>query len=260
MFKDKSFYHAHIRKAVIAFGTIFNNINIERKNSSGEVVQTLRVPLAYSTKQKFMTRIERVTDSTTRGEVALTLPRMGFEINGLNYDPSRKTTIINKNKAVGTGDDVQTVRTAFNSTPYNMNLALYVFAKNQDDGLQCVEQVIPYFNPDFNVTINDLPELGIKRDIKITLDSVQYDDEYEGAFENRLSIVWTLNFTMRLNFYSNVANQSVIKKAIADIYNDPNLSLSTLNDRIRYTASVDPSTATPSDTYTFVEDFDESFE
>tara|TARA_B100000131_G_scaffold176183_1_gene170125 strand:+ start:982 stop:1767 length:786 start_codon:yes stop_codon:yes gene_type:complete len=260
MFKDRTFYHSHIRKAVIAFGTIFNNINIERKNSSGAVAQTLRVPLAYSTKQKFLTRIERVTDSSTRGEVALTLPRMGFEIQGIDYDPSRKTTIINKNKAIGSGDDVQTVRTVFNSTPYNMSLALYVFAKNQDDGLQCVEQIIPYFNPDFNVTINDLPELNIKRDIKITLDNVNYEDEYEGQFENRLSIVWTLNFTMRLNFYSNVANQDVIKKAIADVYNDPTLSLSRLNDRARTTVSVDPSTATPSDTYKFLEEFDESFE
>ena len=260
MFKDKTFYHQHIRKAVIAFGTIFNNINVERKNSAGAVAQTIRVPLAYSTKQKFMTRIERVGDSTTRGEVALTLPRMGFEIQGLQYDPSRKTTIINKNKAVGVGDDVQTVRTAFNSAPFNMNLALYIFAKNQDDGLQIAEQILPYFNPDFNVTINDLPELGIKRDIKITLDNVMYEDEYEGAFENRLSIVWTLNFTMRLNFYSNVANQSVIKKTIADIYNDPTMSLSTLNDRLRVIAEVNPSTATPEDAYTFLEQFDESFE
>ena len=260
MFKDKTFYHQHIRKAIIAFGTIFNNINVERKNSSGAVEQTVSVPLAYSTKQKFMTRIERVSDSSTRGEVALTLPRMGFEIQGLQYDPSRKTTIINKNKAVGVGDDVQTVRTAFNSAPFNMNLALYIFAKNQDDGLQIAEQILPYFNPDFNVTINDLPELGIKRDIKITLDNVMYEDEYEGAFENRLSIVWTLNFTMRLNFYSNVANQSVIKKTIADIYNDPTMSLSTLNDRLRLTAEVSPSTATPEDAYTFLEQFDESFE
>ena len=260
MFKDTTFYHQHIRKAIIAFGTIFNNINIERKNSSGAVAQTIRVPLAYATKQKFLTRINRVTDSTTRGEVAITLPRMGFEIQGIQYDPSRKTTIINKNKAVGTGDDTNTVRVAFNSTPYNMNLALYVFAKNQDDGLQAVEQIIPYFNPDFNVTINDLPELGLKRDIKITLDNVMYEDEYEGEFASRLSIVWTLNFTMRLNFYSNVANQGVIKKAIADIYNDPTMSLSTLNDRARYQASVNPSTATPSDAYTFLEEFDETFE
>ena len=262
MFKDQTFYHSHIRKAIIAFGTIFNDINIERKNSAGEVAQSIRVPLAYSTKQKFMTRIARVQDTTTRGEVAITLPRMGFEINGLQYDPARKTQVINRNKVVAVGEDTNTVRVAFNSTPYNMNLAFYIFAKNQDDGLQCLEQIIPYFNPDFNVTINDLPELGIKRDIKITLDNVGYEDEYEGEFANRLSVVWTLNFTMRLNFYSNVGNVDVIKKAIANVYNDSNMTLSTTANASKgtITASVNPLNATPSDTYTFLEEFDEEFE
>ena len=262
MFKGTTFYHNHIRKAIIAFGTIFNDINIERKNSAGAIAQAIRVPLAYSTKQKFMTRIARVTDTSTRGEVAITLPRMGFEIQGIQYDPARKTQVINKNKVVGTGDDVNTVRVAFNSTPYNMQLALYIFAKNQDDGLQCLEQIIPYFNPDFNVTINDLPELGIKRDIKITLDNVGYEDEYEGEFANRLSVVWTLNFTMRLNFYSNVSNHDVIKKAIATVYNDPQMSLNTTTNssKGKITASVNPLNATPSDTYTFLEEFDEEFE
>tara|TARA_B100002019_G_scaffold54947_3_gene47102 strand:- start:14214 stop:15002 length:789 start_codon:yes stop_codon:yes gene_type:complete len=262
MFKDTTFYHSHIRKAIIAFGTIFNNINIERKNSSGAVAQTLRVPLAYSTKQKFMTRINRVPDSTTRGEVAMTLPRMGFEIDGIQYDPTRKTTAIQKNKAVGVGDDTNTVRTVFNSTPYNMNLSLYIFAKNQEDGLQIVEQILPYFNPDFNVTVNDLPELGIKRDIKITLDNVTYEDDYEGDFASRIAIIWTLNFKMTLNFYSNVNNVGVIKKAIADVFNDPAMALVRTNtsNRERLTVSVNPTSATPSDDYTFLEEFDAEFE
>ena len=263
MFKDKTFYHSHIRKAIIAFGTIFNDINIERKNSAGAVAQTLRVPLAYSTKQKFLTRIARVADTSTRGEVALTLPRMGFEINGLTYDPARKVAPINRTKVVGSGDDVNTVRSVFASAPWNMDLALYIFAKNQNDGLACIEQILPYFNPDFNITVNDLPEVGIKRDIKITLDNIQYEDEYEGEFANRLSLIWTLNFTMRLNFYSHVSNVDVIKKAIADVYADPEMT----NDvnklaanRGRLTVSVNPSTAPPADTYSFLEEFDEAFE
>jgi len=262
MFKNTTFYHSHIRKAIIAFGTIFNNINIERKNSAGAIAQTLRVPLAYSTKQKFITRINRVPDSTTRGEVAMTLPRMGFEIDGIQYDPTRKTTAIQKNKAVGVGDDTNTVRTVFNSTPYNMNLSLYIFAKNQEDGLQIVEQILPYFNPDFNVTVNDLPELGIKRDIKITLDNVTYEDDYEGDFASRLAIIWTLNFKMTLNFYSNVNNVGVIKKAIADVFNDPAMTLVRTNtsNRERLTVSVNPESATPSDDYTFLETFDDEFE
>lgn len=264
MFKDKTFYHQHIRKAIIAFGTIFNDINIERKNSSGAVAQTLRVPLAYSTKQKFLTRIARVADTSTRGEVALTLPRMGFEINGLQYDPARKIMPLNRHKVVGTGDDANTVRTTFASAPWNMDLALYIFAKNQSDGLAILEQVIPYFNPDFNITINDLPEIGIKRDIKITLDNVSYEDEYEGEYANRLSLVWTLNFTMRLNFYTHVSNVGVIKKAIADVFTDGNpLTLDKeklAGTRSRTTVSVNPTTATPADTYSFLEEFDEAFE
>ena len=263
MFKDKSFYNQHIRKGIIAFGTIFNDINISRKNSAGEIAQTLRVPLSYSTKQKFLTRIARVTDTTTRGEVALTLPRMGFEIDGLTYDPARKVGPIQKTKVVGTGDDANTVRQVFSSAPWNMNLALYIFAKNQDDGLQTLEQILPFFNPDFNVTINDLPSMGIKRDIKITLDNVSYEDEYEGEFANRLSVVWTLNFTMRLYFYSSVANVDVIKKAIVDVYNDPTMSLdqtALAANKGTITASVNPLTATPADTYTFLEEFDEAFE
>jgi len=260
VFKDQTFYHQHIRKAVIAFGSIFNNINIERKNSAGAVAQVLRVPLSYSTKQKFMTRIARVTGTDTRGEVAITLPRIGFEIQGIMYDPSRKTPIINKNKAIGSGDTANTVRTAFNSAPFNMNLSLYIFAKNQDDGLQIVEQILPYFNPDFNVTINDLPELNIKRDIKITLDNVGYEDEYEGDFANRLSVVWTLNFTMRLNFYSNVEKVGIIKKVIADIYDDPTMSLNLGNLKQTLTAYVNPEDASPIDAYQFVEEFDDNFE
>jgi len=263
MFKNKTFYHSHIRKAIIAFGTIFNDINIERKNSSGAVTQTLRVPLAYSTKQKFMTRLARVPDSTTRGEVALTLPRMGFEINGLTYDPARKVVPIQRNKVVGIGDDANTVRSVFASAPWNLDIALYIFAKNQSDGLSCLEQIIPYFNPDFNITVNDLPEVGIKRDIKITLDNVGYEDEYEGEFANRLSLVWTLNFTMRLNFYSHVDNVGIIKKAVADAYVDPTLSLDKSKvaaSRGRTTVSVNPLTATPADEYTFLEEFDEAFE
>jgi len=263
MFKDKTFYHSHIRKAIIAFGTIFNDINIERKNSAGAIAQTLRVPLAYSTKQKFLTRIARVPDTSTRGEVALTLPRMGFEINGLNYDPGRKVAPINRTRVVGTGDDTSTVRSVFASAPWNMDLALYIFAKNQNDGLNIIEQVLPYFNPDFNVTINDLPEMGIKRDIKITLDNVNYEDEYEGEFANRISVIWTLNFTMRLNFYSHVANVDVIKQAVIDAYNDPELSLDKValsSGRARVKATVDPQSATPADSYTFLEEFDENYE
>jgi len=223
MFQNRQFYHKHTKKAIIAFGTIFNNIQIERRNADGDVAQNLRVPLAYSPKQKFLSRIAQVPDAESRGEVAISLPRMGFEILGFNFDPSRKISQVQKTIAVGDGDDSNTYRKSFVSTPYDMQMGLYIFSKNQEDALQIVEQILPYFNPDFSVTVNDLPEMGIKRDIKIVLDSVTFEDQYEGDFAARQSIVWSLTFTMKLNYYGFIQNQGFIKKSIARTYENPDM-------------------------------------
>lgn len=243
MFKNQQFYHQHIKKAITAFGMIFTNININRVDSGNVTQQVIRVPLAYSTKQKFLSRIALIADAEGRGDVAITLPRMGFEIQGIEFDPTRKVSPIQKNKAIVDGAASIGVNRAYVSTPYNMSLSLYVFAKNQEDGLQIVEQIMPFFNPDFNITVNELPELGIKRDIKITLDSIDYDDDYEGDFERRQSIIWTFNFTMRLNFYGFVGNQGIIRTAIANAYASPN-SLVSSNDYTKITASITTTTAT----------------
>lgn len=243
MFKNQQFYHQHIKKAITAFGMIFTNININRVDGSNVTQQVIRVPLAYSTKQKFLSRIALIADAEGRGDVAMTLPRMGFEIQGLDFDPSRKVSPIQKNKAIIDGAAVTGVSRAYVSTPYNMSLSLYVFAKNQEDGLQIVEQIMPFFNPDFNITVNELPELGIKRDIKITLDSIDYDADYEGDFERRQSIIWTFNFTMRLNFYGFVSNQGIIRTAVANAYASPG-SLVSSNDYTKITASITTTTAT----------------
>ena len=238
MFKGKTFYHSHVRRAVAAFGSIFNNIVIQRKDSSGNVAQSLRVPLAYATKQKFLSRIEGQPNLTDQ-EVALVLPRMGFEISSLTYDPTRKVAPIQQHRKTNTSDALKMTQT-FVSTPYDLNLTLYCFAKNQEDGLQIIEQILPFFNPDFNITVNDLPELGIKRDIKITLESTAYEDNTYGQFADRQSIIWSLNFTMKLNFYGHVADQGIIRKVIADVYQNPNLT----GERTRQQYSVSSATAT----------------
>lgn len=239
MFKNKQFYHQHIKKAITAFGMIFNNITINRVDNNNIVNQVLRVPLAYSTKQKFLSRISKL-QTELDANVAITLPRMGFEIQSFDYDPTRKIVPIHKNKAIVSGSSALSVTRTYVSTPYNMNLSLYVFAKNQEDGLQIIEQILPFFNPDFSVTVNELPELGIKRDIKITLDSINYDDSYEGDFASRVSIIWTLNFSMRLNFYGYVSDQSIIREAIANAYTD----LDNTSSYTKITASVTTTTAT----------------
>jgi hypothetical protein len=175
MILKQHFYHQHIRKAIIAFGTIFNQLTVERKNSAGEVAQSIRVPLAYGPKDKFLARVAAVSGNDP-ASVAITLPRIGFEITGLQYNPQQKLNILTKNIAVGVGDDADKVRVQYTSTPYTLSISLFIVTKNQDDGLQIIEQILPFFNPDFCVTITDIPEMGIKRDLQIILENVSYED------------------------------------------------------------------------------------
>ena len=255
MFLRQHFYHQHIRKAIIAFGTIFNQITVKRYNADQEIVQSLRVPLSYSPKNKFLARIAEVPSTTTQA-AAIILPRMGFEITGLQYNPARKINLLTKNVAVGQGDDPNTLRTQFTSTPYDMNVSLYIMAKNQDDGLQIIEQIIPFFNPDFCVTVNDIPSMGIKRDLQIILDNIAYEDNYEGDYLQRRSIIWTINFTLGLNLYGPVEQQNIIRTSIANTYTD----IDQPNYQQQYQVTTNPNDATVVDDWDYVEQFDEFYE
>lgn len=255
MFLRQHFYHQHIRKAIIAFGTIFNQITVKRFNAAQETVQSIRVPLAYSPKNKFLARIAEVPGTTTQA-AAIILPRMGFEITGLQYNPARKINLLTKNVAVGQGDDPNTLRTQFTSTPYDMNVSLYVMSKNQDDGLQIIEQIIPFFNPDFCVTVEDIPSMGIKRDLQIILDNISYEDNYEGDYMQRRSIIWTINFTLGLNLYGPVEQQGIIRTAIAKTYTD----IDQPTYQQQYQVTTNPNDATVIDNWDYVEQFDEVYE
>lgn len=265
MFNNRQFYHQHVRKAIISFGTLFNNIRIRRTNSAGEAVQSLLVPLSYAPKQKFIERIREVPDlEEGRATFGITLPRMGFEITNFAYDPSRKLAITQNVRAVDVSGNTNTgVRYSFVSTPYNMGVSLGMFAKNQDDGLQMIEQILPYFNPDFNVTINEIPELGVKRDLQIILDNISYQDDWEGGFDKRLSVMWDLNFTIKMNFFGYVQDANLIKKTIQSIYTDYGLfeGGSPTNSQVgrRITTNITPENATPLDNYQFIQEFDDIF-
>jgi hypothetical protein len=265
MFKGQYFYHQHIRKAIIAFGTLFNNIQLRRSDENGDVLQSIFVPLSYAPKQKFIDRIREAPDlEPGRATFAITLPRIGFEITSFNYDASRKLSMTQTVRSVDTAGNTNTgVRHAYVSTPYNMGISMSVFAKNQEDGLQIVEQILPYFNPDFNVTINTIPELGVKNDLQIILDSVSYQDEWEGNFDKRLSVIWDLNFTMKLNFFGYVYDTNLIKTVIQNIYADNTLAPGTTptNTQVgtRITTTLDPETASPLDDYSFIQEFDEIY-
>ena len=196
------FYNQSTRNVVVAFGTLFNNIQLSKKDNAGNVIQTLKVPLAYGPKQKWLTRLTE--DPNLTKKVAVTLPRIGFEISGLEYDPSRKLNKIIKVKKVADGADADQIKSGFMPVPYNINFDLYVLAKSSDDALQIVEQMLPYFQPEYTVTMREVPELDIVRDVPIVLNSINYEDDYEGDFANRRSIIYTLSFTAKYYLYGPV--------------------------------------------------------
>jgi hypothetical protein len=247
----QKFYHSSIRKAVVAFGNLFNNIFIDRSDQNGNVVQTLKVPLMYAPRQKFLARIDAISDSLTRSDIQVILPRMAFEMLSIQYDPSRRVSLIQQNRAVNNTNT--TVNNQYAPSPYNIQMALYAYVKNQDDGLQIVEQILPYFNPDFNLTINAIPQLGIKNDLPIVLEDIQYQDDYEGDFEQRRAIIWTLNFTLKLNFYGPINRQGVIKNVTVNTFSNADLS----NQITGYNVTVDPANATQGNVINFVETFEE---
>ena len=230
---------------------MFNNIHIDRLNSSGDITQTLRVPLSYSPKAKFLARIAAQPQSFEQNYQTF-LPRLGFEMVSLTYDPARRVSLVQQNRALNS-TSTTTLNAQYAPTPYNIAMTLYVYTKNQDDGLQIIEQIIPYFNPDYNLTINAIPAMGIKNDLPIILDTISYEDEYEGDFTQRRAIIWTLNFTMKLNFYGPINRQSIIRSTNINTFSDSALS----NKLSLYTATVDPSTAVPGDTIDIIDTFED---
>jgi hypothetical protein len=251
MFDGKLFYHGITRKAIVAFGVMFNNLQVRRRNAENQLVQTIRVPLSYAPKSKMLTRIVQ-TPNPDKQQFNVLLPRMSFEVISYEYDGQRKINSINTLKSV-TGE--YTATRVFGPTPYNLTVNLYVYAKNQEDGLQIFEQIAPAFNPDFSVTVNYIPELGIKHDLPIILNSVTYEDDYEGDMTNRRMIIWTYTFTLKLYYYGPIERQEIIRTAIASVFNDPELE----GRLTKYTVTTDPTTALPVDDFNYDETFDDSF-
>ena len=238
----QQFYHETIRRMVVTFGTIFNNIHLVRKDNNGNVVQKMKVPLAYGPQQKFIRRLDQ--DASLDSKVAITLPRLGFEIQNLAYDPARKLNRVQKFKKTKNATTKQ-VDSQFMPVPYNLDFELYAMAKQSDDALQIIEQIVPYFQPDYTVTINDMSDMGIKRDVPIILNSINYEDSYRGDFNERRAIIYTLNFTCKFYLYGPVTSDKVIKQVQVDQYTD--LPVNAPAREQRYTVTPSPSTATAAD-------------
>ena len=247
---NQKFYWGTTRKAIIAFGNLFNNIHIDRRDAAGNIVQTLKVPLSYAPKQKFLARITAQPEDPTQKSQTI-IPRMGFEVVGIQYDPNRRVSLVQQNRAVN--GTATTLNAQYAPTPYNINMALYSYTKNQDDGLQIIEQILPYFNPDFNLSINAIPQLGIKNDLPIILDSISFEDDYEGDFRTRRAIIWSLNFTMKLNYFGPINKQGIIKTTNINTFSNPELT----QKQQSYSVTVDPTSSIPGDTFDFVESFED---
>ena len=250
MLGNRQFYHETIRKIIVAFGTLFNDIHIVRKNNSGNIIQSMKVPLAYGPKQKFLARLDQ--DADLQSKVAITLPRLGFEIQDMSYDPARKLNRVQKFKKVkSSASDANKLDTQFMPVPYNLNIELYAMAKQSEDALQIVEQVLPFFQPDYTLTINDMADMGIKRDIPIVLNSVSYEDSYRGDYAERRAIIYTLAFTSKFYLYGPVTSAKVIKTVQVDQY--ANLQDQAPKREQRYTVTPDPVSADADDDFGFNE-------
>jgi hypothetical protein len=271
------FYNEGLRKIIISFGQLFNNIVIENKSSDGAILKRIKVPLAYAPKEKFLVRLDEQANLEDRS-MAITLPRIGFEISGLQYDPARKLTRVQKfmkpqvdlsraessalldkvfleddtgsvlleqtNKITGNAEYVlnETANPASKSTkknsynyvpvPYNISLNVYAFTATAENGLQIIEQILPFFQPDYTVTVNVLPQLGIKRDVPIILNSINYEDSYSGDFTSRRAVIYTMNFTAKTYLFGPTTSQGVIKTVQADLYTDSDPATAKREERI----------------------------
>jgi len=207
------FYHEILRRTIIGFGTLFNNIKIKSTNSSGDVISEIKVPLAYGPKQKFLARLEQSPEDLNN-PVRITLPRMSFEFTGLNYDPARKVTTTQTFLTVPKNDP-RGVKKVYMPVPYNMEFDLTIMTKHNDDMLQIVEQILPYFQPSYTLTINLIDTIGESRDVPFTLNSILMDDDYEGDFTTRRALTYTLKFSAKTYLFGPVPTTSandIIKK------------------------------------------------
>jgi hypothetical protein len=214
---NQQYYHGTIRKYIIAFGNLFNDIVIARLNTAGERIQAIEVPIAYGPKEKWLVRLKQ--DPNLEQNVGITLPRIGFEIISMSYAPQRKLASTLQNAHLKTSD-LNRLNTQYVPVPYDLNIMLSIFVKNADDGAQILEQILPYFRPEFTTNIRLIPEMDVVVDTPVVLQDVSIEDTYEGDFDTRRALVYNLTFSMKAYIYGPVFNQGIIKRSITNMFND----------------------------------------
>ena len=226
------YYHEIVRKTIIAFGTLFNDIHIRHQDGAGNDINDLKVPLAYGPSQKFLARLQQQPDLNK--PVQITMPRMSFEMTSIQYDSTRKSSLVQTFKTCSDGTKAKKV---FMPVPYNIGFELNILSKLNDDSLQILEQILPYFQPHFNLTVDLVESIGEKRDIPIVLESVNFQDDYEGNFDTRRALIHTLRFTAKTYLFGPIADTSdgLIRKVQVDMYTSTDLA--TAKREMRYTVT-----------------------
>ena len=209
-----TYYHETIRKYVAIFGTLFNDINIQRRNSAGVITEQIKVPISYEAKDKLILRMRAVQAD---GGVSTTLPRMGFSLTGITYDGTRKLNTLGQTYAANTAAGTSSLMKQYNPVPYNFDFTLSAMVDNSEDGAQIFEQIVPFFTPEFTVSVNLVPSMNIKPDISIILNGVSLEDSYEGELSLRREIIWTLNFQIKGYIYPDIKSGSVTKSVIVNL-------------------------------------------
>ena len=248
------FYHKRVRTAVSVFGSMFNNLYVLRQNSSGETISQVKVPLSYAPKRNFISRLQAMSNGEdAERRVAIKLPRMSFEITNMQYDATRQLPK-NNNISATIDDSITAKRKLYTATPYTISFQLNVYAKSQDDALQIVEQVLPYFAPQYTLTIkpfSDIPTLT--EDVPITLSGVTFSDDFEGAVEQRRTIIYTLDFEMKIALYGPESNKNIIREVNNDLF----LQNAGLEDSDVYIKTLqitpDPTSVSADSDYGFIE-------
>ena len=213
-----TYYHQTIRKYVAVFGTLFNDINVVRRDASDVIKEQIKVPIAYSPRDRWILRLRRARGvSGTDEAVAMSLPRMGFDLTAITYDGTRKLNTLGQVYSANTAAGTSTLMKQYNPVPYNFDFSLYSMVSNAEDGAQIFEQIVPFFTPEFTVTVNLIPSMNIAPDVTMVLGGVQIEDNYQGDFQSTREIIWTLNFTMKGYVYPDVKTGSVVKTVIVNL-------------------------------------------
>jgi hypothetical protein len=235
-----SYYNQTTRRYIAIFGTLFNNISIGRSNNAGTELQRFKVPINYGPAQKFLSKLEQ--DPNLQAQ-AITLPRMAFELTSMSYAGDRKLTNYTMTSNGISANDAL-VRTQFTPTPYDLDFNLNIMTKYSEDGTKIIEQILPFFKPEFTVTAKMIDTMDELTDIPIVLNSISSEDTYEGSYDERRAVIWTLQFTLKGYYFGPTTDRKVIKFIDANLYSNINATTPVMDVQVQpgLTANGQPTT------------------